>query len=93
MRQGRTKLMPRIAGSAGRAFAFYGIALGLAVAAALSAPLTGAASPLLTMFTPALAVAVTLGFLAPEGGFRAALADHTPLAAQPILCNQWSVGA
>ncbi|HMQ92597.1 MAG TPA: CPBP family intramembrane metalloprotease [Amaricoccus sp.] len=66
--------MPRIAGGAGRAFAFYGIALGLAVAVALSAPVTGAATPLLTMFTPALAVAIMLGFLAPEGGFRAALA-------------------
>ena len=88
MRQGRTKLMPRIAGGAGRAFAFYGIALGFAVAVALSAPLTGEASPLLTMFTPALAVAIMLGFLAPEGGFRAALAglglDCAGLRAWPV---------
>jgi membrane protease YdiL (CAAX protease family) len=53
---------------------FYAIALGLAIVVALLAPVIGEASLLLTMFTPALAVAVMLGILAPEGGARAALA-------------------
>jgi membrane protease YdiL (CAAX protease family) len=66
--------MPRIPGDPGRAFTFYAITLVLAVGVALAAPVIGEASLLLTMFTPAVAVVIMLGLLAPEGGFRAALA-------------------
>jgi hypothetical protein len=45
-----------------------------ALAVALSAPVISDANLLLTMFTPAVEVVIVLGFLAPEGGFRAALA-------------------
>jgi uncharacterized protein len=49
---------------------FYAIALALAVAVAMAAPIIGEASPLVTMFTPAIAAAIMLGFVAREGGFR-----------------------
>lgn len=55
------------------AFTFYAIALALAVLARLAVPLVGEASLLLTMLTPAIAVVIMLIFVAPEGGFRAAL--------------------
>lgn len=42
---------------------------GAAVAVALAAPVIREASPLLTMSTPAVAVVIMLGLLAPEGAF------------------------
>ena len=52
---------------------FYGIAIGLALLVALSAPVTGKASAPLTMLTPAASVAIMLTLVAPEGSFREAL--------------------
>ena len=56
-----------------RAFAFYGITLGLAVLVAIAAPVLGEASPLVTMFTPAIAAIIMLAFVAPEGTLRGVL--------------------
>ena len=52
------------------AFAFYAIALALAVAVRLAVPVVGHASLALTMLTPALAVAIMLALVSPEGGLR-----------------------
>lgn len=56
------------------AFQFYAIALGLAFGVRLFAPALGHASLALTMATPAVAAAIMLVFVAPEGGLRASLA-------------------
>lgn len=56
------------------AFQFYAIALGLALGVTLLAPLLGHASLAATMATPAVAAAMMLVFVAPEGGLRASLA-------------------
>jgi uncharacterized protein len=53
-----------------KAFAFYAIALALAVLVRLLVPWIGEASLPLTMLTPAIAVVILLGIIAPEGGFR-----------------------
>ena len=58
---------------AGRAFLFYAITLGLAVLVRLGVPLIGEASLPVTMLTPAVAAAIMLFVVAPEGGFRHAL--------------------
>jgi uncharacterized protein len=57
-------------GSSNSAFVFYAITLGLAVLVRLGVPVIGEASVLVTMLTPAIAVALMLIFIAPEGGFR-----------------------
>lgn len=49
-----------------RAFVFYGITLGLAVLVAIAAPVFGEASPLVTMFTPAIATIIMLAFSRPR---------------------------
>ena len=56
------------------AFQFYAIALGLALGVRLLAPALGHASLAATMATPAVAAAIMLVFVAPEGGLRASLA-------------------
>ena len=50
------------------AFQFYAIALGLALVVRLLAPALGHASLVITMATPAVAAAIMLVFVAPEGG-------------------------
>jgi membrane protease YdiL (CAAX protease family) len=57
------------------AFQFYAIALGLALGVRLVAPALGHASHVATMATPAIAAAIMLVFVAPEGGLRASLAS------------------
>ncbi len=61
-------------GGARNAFVFYAVALGLALIVRLLAPVLGHASLAATMLTPALAAAIMLGVVAPEGGLRASLA-------------------
>jgi uncharacterized protein len=56
------------------AFQFYAIALGFALVVPLLAPMLGHASLATTMATPAIAAAIMLVFVAPEGGLRASLA-------------------
>jgi uncharacterized protein len=55
-----------------RCLLYYVIAFGLAVAVAALAPVLGASSPLVTMFTPTVAVVVLLGVADREGGWRGA---------------------
>ncbi len=57
-------------GNSNKAFIFYGITLGLAVLVRLAVPFIGEASLPVTMLTPAIAAALMLIFIAPEGGFR-----------------------
>jgi uncharacterized protein len=57
-------------GNLNKAFIFYAITLGLAVLARLAVPFIGEASLPVTMLTPAIAAALMLIFIAPEGGFR-----------------------
>jgi uncharacterized protein len=59
-----------IDGNSNKALAFYGITLGLAVLVRLVVPVIGEASLPVTMLTPAIAAALMLIFVAPEGGFR-----------------------
>jgi uncharacterized protein len=54
---------------------FSAIVLSLAVAVRLAVPVIGEASLLVTMLTPAIAVAIMLLYAAPEGGFRDAIAS------------------
>jgi membrane protease YdiL (CAAX protease family) len=61
--------------SPNRIIVFYVITLALAVVVRLAVPLVGEASLLLTMLTPAVATVVMLTVIAPEGGFRQALAS------------------
>jgi membrane protease YdiL (CAAX protease family) len=56
-----------------KAFSFYALAFGLAVAVSFAAPVIGEASNLVTMLTPAIAAGIMLAFIAPEGGFRDAM--------------------
>jgi len=56
------------------AFQFYALAVGLALGVLLFAPALGHASLAATMATPAVATAIMLVFVAPEGGLRASLA-------------------
>jgi uncharacterized protein len=56
------------------AFQFCAIALGLAFGVRLFAPALGHASLAATMATPAVAAAIMLVFIAPDGGLRASLA-------------------
>ena len=53
-----------------KAFVFYAITLGLALLVRLAVPVIGDASVLVTMLTPAIAAAIMLIFVAPEGGWR-----------------------
>jgi uncharacterized protein len=57
-------------GNSNKAFVFYGITLCLAVQVRLAVPFIGEASLPVTMLTPAIAAALMLIFIAPEGGFR-----------------------
>ena len=59
----------------GKVFVFYAITLALAVLARLALPVLGEGILPLTMLTPAIAAAIMLAFIAPEGGFRAAIAS------------------
>jgi membrane protease YdiL (CAAX protease family) len=52
------------------ALTFYSITLALAVAVRLAVPVVGEASLALTMLTPAMAVAVMLAAVSPEGSLR-----------------------
>ena len=54
---------------------FYAITLALAVLARLALPVLGEGILPLTMLTPAVSAAIMLAFIAPEGGFRAAIAS------------------
>ena len=56
------------------ALGFYAIGLGLALGVRLFAPALGHASLAVAMATPAVAAAIMLVFIAPEGGLRASLA-------------------
>jgi uncharacterized protein len=56
-----------------KAFVFYAITLGLALVVRLAVPVIGEAIILVTMLTPAIAAAIMLMFLAPEGGWRNAV--------------------
>ena len=58
-----------------KVFLFYAITLALAVLARLALPAIGDGILPLTMLTPAIAAAIMLAFIAPEGGFRAAIAS------------------
>jgi uncharacterized protein len=60
-------------GRASKAFLFYAIALGLAILVRFAVPLIGEASLPVTMLTPAIAAAMMLAFVRPEGGFRDAV--------------------
>ena len=53
-----------------KAFVSYTITLALAVAVALVVPFIGEASLPVTMLTPAVAAAIMLAFISPEGSFR-----------------------
>jgi uncharacterized protein len=57
-------------GNSSKASVFYGITLGLAVLVRLAVPVIGEASLPVTMLTPAIAAALMLVIIAPEGGFR-----------------------
>jgi membrane protease YdiL (CAAX protease family) len=57
-------------GNANKAFAFYGITLALAILVRFTVPFIGEASLPATMLTPAVAAALMLIFIAPEGGLR-----------------------
>jgi uncharacterized protein len=56
------------------AFQFYAIALGLALFVRLLSPALGHASLAATMATPAIAAAIMLVYIAPEGGVRTSFA-------------------
>lgn len=56
------------------AFLFFVLALGLAIGVRLLVPVLGHPSLAATMTTPALAAAIMLVVIAPEGGFRASVA-------------------
>lgn len=56
-----------------QAFTFYVITFALALLVRLAVPIVGEASAVLTMLTPAIAVAIMLGIVAPQGSLRAAL--------------------
>jgi membrane protease YdiL (CAAX protease family) len=58
-----------------KALVFYAIALSLAVLVRVAAPVLGEASAVVTMLTPAVAVAIMLTLVAPEGGWRKVLPD------------------
>lgn len=58
-----------------RAFVFYAITLALAIVVRLFVPWIGEASLPLTMLTPTIAAVIMLVWLAPEGGFRTAIAS------------------
>jgi uncharacterized protein len=75
-----------------RAFVFYGITLGLAVLVAVAAPVFGEASPLVTMFTPAIATIIMLAFVAPEGTLREVL-SKLGLATAGLKGWQLAIGA
>lgn len=49
---------------------FYVMAFGLAILVRLAVPMIGEASLPITMLTPAIAAAIMLAFVAPEGSFR-----------------------
>ena len=65
---------PGAIGGMRNASRFYAMALGLALVVTLFAPVLGHSSLALTMLTPAVAAAIMLAFVAPEGGLRASLA-------------------
>jgi membrane protease YdiL (CAAX protease family) len=56
-----------------RAIVYYVITLGLAILVRLAVPLIGEASLPVTMLTPAIATAIMLLLVAPEGNFRKAV--------------------
>jgi membrane protease YdiL (CAAX protease family) len=58
-----------------KALVFYAIALSLAVLVRVATPVLGEASAVVTMLTPAVAVAIMLTLVAPEGGWRKVLPD------------------
>lgn len=57
------------------AFRFYVIALCLALVVLALSPALGHASLAITMMTPAIAAAIMLGLVAPQGGLRASIAS------------------
>ena len=57
-------------GNSNKAFVFYAITLALAVLVRFAVPVIGEAILPVTMLTPAIAAALMLIFIAPEGGFR-----------------------
>lgn len=62
-------------GNTARATLFYLIAMALAILVAVTAPIIGEAVLLVTMLTPALAVAIMLMIVSPEGRLRQMLAS------------------
>jgi membrane protease YdiL (CAAX protease family) len=67
-------IIPGVSGGTRNAFRFYAIALGLALVVRLLAPVLGRSSLPVTMLTPAIAAAIMLAFVAPEGGLRSSFA-------------------
>jgi membrane protease YdiL (CAAX protease family) len=80
--------MPTPIPSIRNAASFYAIAFLLALTVCVAAPWIGAASPVVTMLTPAIAALLMLAWVAPEGGWRSVLAglglDRAGLKGWPL---------